>query len=116
MRHWLPEKKKYIVSKNLQTDITELDNILMLLKDKPKLAIYSEGIKCGASLVKLLLLSKAYYEKYIDINGKARTKRVVFNNMKMAAGWFMFGTAAVSGLWFALPEAIVTGSIIAATM
>ena len=114
MRHWLSEKKKYIVSKNLQADITELDNILMQLKDKPKLALYGEAIKCGASLVKLMLLSKAYYEKYVNLNGKARTKSVVFSNLKLAAGWFMFGTSAVSGLWFALPEA--TCSIAAASM
>ena len=36
--------------------------------------------------VKLLLLSKSYYEKYVNLNGKARTKRVIFSNLKMAAG------------------------------
>lgn len=78
------------LSNNDPEDIKKLDMILSKISDIQTVELYREGMKAGASFVKMCLRSAAYLEKYVDpSNRKARLGHVIITTVKHYTGYLV---------------------------
>ncbi len=87
--HWFGGSSIQInLTTNDIKDTEKLTDMLNKLSDNTKMTVYYAGIRAGASLVKLLLRSEAYTEKYVNVtNNKPRILHTISTNIKQVVSY-----------------------------